>query len=174
MPPTKGRPDSVLTPALIGGAAAGVLSGLPVIQCLCCLWIPAGAALAVFLAARSARGGTAFRPADGARIGAYSGIAAAVVHSLVNLPFQSVHLAFYRRVLERLAEYGQAMPDGWQDVFNPANAAGFSATGFVLGLLIFAVIFAAFGALGGVIGASLFGRKASVPTPPAGPPPLQP
>ena len=165
MPLTNGRPNIALTPALIGGAAAGVLSGLPVIQCLCCLWIPAGAALAVFLAARANKGEAAFRPADGARIGA---------HSLVNIPFQSVHLAFYRRMFEHLAEYGQTMPDGWQDFFNPAKTGGFSATGFVLGLLIFAVIFAAFGALGGVIGASLFGRKAPSAAPPAGPAPLQP
>ena len=174
MPPTNGRLDSPLTLPLIGGAVAGVLSGLPVIQCLCCLWIPAGAALALFLAARASRGEAAFRPADGARIGAYSGVAAAVVHSLVNIPFQSVHLAFYRRMFEHLAEYGQTMPDGWQDFFNPANTGGFSATGFVLGLLIFAVIFAAFGALGGIIGASLFGRKAPSAAPPAGPAPLQP
>jgi hypothetical protein len=165
-----GRPNAPLAPALIGGAAAGVLSGLPVIQCFCCLWIPAGAALAVFLAARAAGKGAAFRPADGAAIGAISGVAAAVAHSLVNIPFQAAHLAFYRRMIEHLAEYGQAMPDGWQDLFNPANAAGFSVTGFVLGLVIFAVIFAAFGALGGIIGAAMFGRKTPAAAP-AGPPP---
>jgi hypothetical protein len=163
-----GRPDGYFKPALIGGGAAGVLSGLPVIQCLCCLWIPAGAAFAVFLSSRAASG-TTFRPADGARIGAYTGIAAAVVHSLVNLPFQAVHLAFYKRVFEHLAEYGQQMPDGWQDFFNPQSAGSFSATGFLVGLLIFSGIFAAFGALGGVIGASLFGRKAAALQPPAQP-----
>ena len=170
-----GRPDGSLKPALIGGAAAGALSGLPVIQCLCCLWIPAGAAFAVFLASRTTDGQATIRPADGARIGAYAGIAAAVVHSLINVPFQAVHLAFYRKVLEHLAEYGQAMPDGWQDFFNPQNARGFSAAGFLVGLLIFSAIFAAFGALGGVVGASLFGKKApGLRRPPAAPLPPQP
>jgi hypothetical protein len=165
------RRDNHLKPALIGGAAAGALSGLPVIQCLCCLWIPAGAAFAVFLASRSEE---PVRPGDGARIGAFAGIAAAVVHSLINIPFQEVHLAFYRRVFEHLSEYGQAMPDGWRDFFSPQTPRGFSAIGFLLGLLIFATIFAAFGALGGVIGASLFARKSPDVRPPAGPLPPQP
>jgi len=168
-----GRSGESLTPALIGGAAAGTLSALPVIQCLCCLWIPAGAALAVYLAART-ESAAPIKPADGARIGAYAGVAAAIVHSLVNIPFQTVHLAFYRRVLEHLAEYGQTMPDGWQDFFNPQNVRGFSPGGFVLGLVIFSSIFGAFGALGGIVGASLFGRKPVVPGPPAAPLPPQP
>ena len=41
------RPD-MLVPALIGGAVAGVLSGVPILSCLCCRsstisrsWLPA-------------------------------------------------------------------------------------------------------------------------------------
>jgi len=50
---------------------------------------------------------------------------------------------------------------------------------FFFGLLISAAIFAALGALGGVLGASLFGKKqaappASVPPPSAPPPPASP
>ena len=89
----------ILRPALIGGTAAGALSGLPVIQCLCCLWIVAGAALAVALAAKDAP--EPLRSGDGALVSAASGIAAAVVHSLVNIPFQTVHLAFFRRIFEQ-------------------------------------------------------------------------
>lgn len=150
-------PARIVKPALIGGAAAGFLSGLPVIQCLCCLWIVAGAALAVSLAAKDAPG--PLRPGEGALVGAAAGIAAAVVHSFVNIPFQAVHLAFFRRVFEQLAAYGQPMPEGWRDILSRTEAGGFSVAGFLIGLLIFAAIFAVFGAIGGVIGAALFGKK---------------
>ena len=158
----------ILRSALIGGAAAGRLSGLPVIQCLCCLWVIAGAALAVSLAAKDAPG--PLRPGEGALIGAASGIAAAVVHSFVNIPFQAAHLAFFRRIFEHLAEYGQAMPEGWQDLLSRTEAGAFNIAGFLIGLLIFAAVFAVFGAIGGIIGAALFGKKMP-PAPTAVPPP---
>jgi hypothetical protein len=163
----------IVKPALIGGAAAGLLSGLPVIQCLCCLWVVAGAALAVSLAAKDAPG--PLRPGEGALVGAAAGIAAAVVHSLVNIPFQAVHLAFFRRIFEHLAEYGQPMPEGWRDLLSRTEAGSFNVAGFLVGLLIFAAAFAAFGAIGGIIGAALFGKKpssAAAPPPTAVPPSL--
>ena len=170
------RTADLIKPALIGGAAAGLLSGLPVIQCLCCLWILAGAALAVYLAAKDAP--APFLPGEGALVGAASGIAAAVVHSLVNIPFQAAHLAFFRRVFERLAEYGQPLPEGWKDLLSRPDTGSFSATGFIIGLLIFAAVFAVFGAVGGIIGAALFGKKippsASAPPTATLPPPSQP
>ena len=166
----------VVKPALIGGAAAGVLSGLPVIQCLCCLWIVGGAVLAVSLFAKDAPG--PLRPGEGALVGAAAGIAAAVVHSIVNIPFQAVHLAFFRRVFEHLAEYGQPMPEGWRDLLSRTEAGAFNVAGFLIGLLIFAAVFAVFGAIGGIIGAALFGKKpprpATAPPAPVPPPPGQP
>ncbi|MCZ7371502.1 MAG: hypothetical protein O8C66_13445, partial [Candidatus Methanoperedens sp.] len=45
------RPE-YLVPALISGAVAGVLSGIPFVNCLCCLWIIGGAILATNLLAK--------------------------------------------------------------------------------------------------------------------------
>ena len=43
---------SMFVPALIGGRVAGVLSAIPFINCLCCLWIIGGAMLAAHLLAK--------------------------------------------------------------------------------------------------------------------------
>jgi len=153
---------SMLTPALLGGAVAGILSGLPFLNCLCCFWIIGGAMLAAYLLARESP--VSLTAGDGAVVGALSGMAAAVVDSLVGLPLRGINLAVMRRMFERLAEFAEEMPSGWQSWLD-RSAGGFSAPWFFLSLFITAAVFAAVGALGGVIGASLFGRK---PRPPQG------
>jgi hypothetical protein len=170
-----GPKANFLTPALIGGAVAGVLSGIPIINCLCCLWIIGGAALAAYLLVKDAR--TGLTSGDGALVGAYAGVVSAAVHSLVNIPFQALNMAFFKRVFERLAEYGQGLPEGWQTWFDRSTGS-ISIPWFFIGLLLTSAIFAALGALGGIIGMALFNKKApsppSVPPPNIIPPPVQP
>ena len=156
------KPD-FLVPALIGGAVAGVLSGVPLLSCLCCLWIIGGACLAVHLAAKeSARSLTA---GDGAIIGVLTGIVAAVVEAVISLPLRAVNAEFVRGLMERIAKYAQDMPSGWNSWLERSTTAGLNPAWFMVGLIISAVLFAAFGALGGIIGVSLFGKK---PSPPPG------
>jgi len=160
-----------LTPALIGGAIAGVLSGIPILNCLCCLWIIGGAIFAAYLLGKDAP--VPLTPGDGAIVGAFSGVFGAVVNRLVGIPFQSLDLAFSKRVFERITEYGLTMPSDWESWFNH-GAGPFSVAIFLLGLVIVAAIFAALGALGGIIGVALFGKKVSGPPRAPLPPPPQP
>ena len=47
--------SSKLVPALIGGGVIGLLSSIPVVNmgnCLCCMWVLAGGALAAYLNAK--------------------------------------------------------------------------------------------------------------------------
>ncbi len=154
----------MFTPALIGGAAAGILSGLPFLNCLCCFWIIGGAMLAAYLLAKESP--VSLTAGDGAVVGALAGISAAVVDSLVGIPLRGINLAVMRRMFERLAEFAEEMPAGWQGWLDRGKG-GFSVAMFFLGLFLSAAVFAAVGALGGVIGASLFGRKPQ-PHPPQG------
>ncbi len=156
------RPQ-MLTPALIGGAVAGVLSGLPFLNCLCCFWIIGGAMLAAYLLAKDSP--VSLKAGDGAVVGALAGISAAVVDSLIGIPLAGIQMAVGRRMFERLAEFApEGMPSGWETWLD-RSPGGVSVAMFFLRLFLSAVIFAAIGALGGVIGASLFGRK---PLPPQG------
>jgi hypothetical protein len=160
------KPDYV-RPALIAGAAAGVLSAIPFIgaaNCLCCLWIVGGAAVAVKLMAGASP--TLLRPGDGAIVGALTGITAAVVDSIVSIPLRSFNLALARRLLDKASEIGGELPAGLDGIFNSSGAV--TPGWFVLGLLFSSAVLAVMGALGGVIGVALFVKKK---VPPSGPPP---
>ncbi len=156
----------MLGPALIGGAMAGLLSGLPFLNCLCCLWIIGGAVLAAFLVSRDPH--VSLASGDGAVLGALTGVAAAVVDSLVGLPLRGINLTVMRRMMERIAEFSRDMPAGWEDWIN-RTSGGVSPAMFFLGLFLSAALFAVVGVLGGVLGAALFRKKGPVPAPPAPP-----
>lgn len=166
----KQKPE-YLRPALIAGAVAGLLSGLPLIgagNCLCCLWIVGGAAIAVKLLAGQTPG--LLTSGDGAIVGALTGIAAAVVDTLVKIPLQRYNMELARRILDTL-DIESGMPAGLDGLFD--GATGVLTPGWILlGLFVSAAVYAVMGALGGVIGVSLFGRKAapSAPSGPAAPP----
>ncbi|MCD6193408.1 MAG: hypothetical protein J7L26_08040 [Candidatus Aminicenantes bacterium] len=146
----------MLVPALIGGGIAGLFSAIPFLNCLCCLWIIAGAMLAAYLLAKDYP--TSLPMGDGAIVGVLTGIVAAVVDAIISLPLQAVNAQVIQRFMERLSEYTSEMPPGWENWmergFGPASAAM-----FLVSLLMSAVIFALLGALGGILGAALLGKK---------------
>lgn len=147
---------SMLMPALVGGAVAGVLSAVPFLNCLCCLWIIGGAILAAHLLAKDSP--VALTAGDGAIVGIFTGIVAAVIDAVVSIPFQAINSQFVQKFMEGLAEYTEEMPPGWEN-FLEEGAFEPSAPMFMLGLLISVVIFSLLGALGGIIGMSFFGKK---------------
>jgi len=156
-------------PALVAGAVAGLLSGLPLIaagNCLCCLWIVGGAAVAVKLLAAQTPG--LLKAGDGAVVGAITGIVAAVVDTVVKIPFQSYNMALARRLLDRFSDLDTGLPSGFEGWLD--GGSGFTSPGWMLlGLFITAAVYAGVGALGGIIGISLFGKKPAAPVPPAPP-----
>lgn len=159
-------------PALIAGAAAGLLSGLPIVgagNCLCCLWIVGGAALAAKMLAGQTPG--LLTSGDGAVVGALTGVVAAVVDTVVKLPLQRYNMELARRVLDSL-DLESGLPAGLEGLFDGATGA-LTPGWMLLGLFVSAAVYAVMGALGGVIGVSLFGRKAVPPAPAAPPAPPQ-
>jgi len=67
--------------------------------------------------------------------------------------------------MERLSEYATNMPENWEQMFEQSYSAP-SLPWMLTGFLISAVIFIALGLLGGIIGVSLFKKKAGQPLPP--------
>jgi len=168
---TPQRPG-MFKPALVCGIAAGVLTAVPLVNCLCCLWIIGGAILAAYLFSKSSP--APLTPGEGAVLGILTGIMAAVADSVVSLPFENMNREYVQRFLDQFSQFFEEMPSGWER-WVESRAGGMSPAWFLLGLLASAVIYAAFGALGGLIGTSLFGKKSLPPSPPQGTPnePLQ-
>jgi len=146
----------MFVPALIGGAVAGILSGIPFVNCLCCLWIIGGGMLSAYLLIKDSP--MPLSAGDGAIVGIFTGIIAAVMEFIISIPFKAVTDKFMRNMIDRFSEYYEEMPRGLESWFQE-GALETSFLWAIIGLIISVVIFSALGALGGIIGISLFGKK---------------
>jgi len=99
---------------------------------------------------------------DGAIVGVFAGLIAAVVDFLISIPLAPLTNNFLRGLFEKVAEYAEEMPAGWEN-WVEKNTWETSVPMFLFGLVINAVIFSLLSALGGVIGVSLF-KKRKPPT----------
>lgn len=148
-------------PALIGGVTAGILSGIPIVNCLCCLWIIGGGVLAAYFLAKESP--VKLTAGDGAIVGIFTGIIAAIVEALVNIPFRAFSEKLVQDMMDRFSQYYDEMPSGWESWLGDGGMEG-SFVWTILGFVFSVVVFSAFGALGGIIGISLFSKKKLKPT----------
>lgn len=141
--------------ALIGGLVAGIPSALPLISICCFLWALLGGALAVFMYSKNDP--TPMQPGDGAKLGLKAGLFGAIAYLVIALPIMLIGGA--ASIAQNLQQAG-------------GEAAGFAGMAAGLGFLI---VFVAAGiiigltALGGLIGAAIFGKGrpgAGAPPPP--------
>ncbi|MCD6516950.1 MAG: hypothetical protein J7L72_05985 [Candidatus Aminicenantes bacterium] len=146
---------SMLVPALIGGGIAGVLSGIPVLNCLCCLWIIAGGIIAVFFLNKEST--KPLTMGEGAIVGVFSGLVATAADFLISIPLAPLTNKFIASLMERIAEYADEMPAGWE-TWMERGAGSTHVSLVLLGILINALVFSVLGALGGIIGVSIFKR----------------
>lgn len=146
--------------ALIGGVVAGVLSIIPILGSCCFIWAMAGGALAVYM--YQGKSAMPFQAADGAKLGALAGAIGAGVYLIIALPMMLL---------------GGAMQISQQ--LQQAGGGEMAALGAGLGIFmvfIVAGVIVGFGALGGLIGAAIFGKNrpgggANPNVPPPPPPP---
>lgn len=138
--------------AVIGGAVAGVLSIIPFVSTCCILWAIGGGVLAVFMYLKGAGG--PMTPGDGAKLGLRAGIVAAIIYLIIALPMM---------LLTGGAALTQAMQQaGGSDAVGAGVLAGLGA--FMV--VVVAALLVGFTALGGLIGAAIFGKGAGTPPPP--------
>ncbi len=154
---------SKLNPALIGGAVMGALSTLPVISagnCLCCMWVLLGGAVASYLYRRQLAPKAELTLGEGALLGLLSGVFGALIGSLLGYLFTVLGLDMTRSFIENFLDRAEDVPQDvrdWMEGF--VRGEGFSAIMVAFGLAVKLVVDCLFGTVGGVIGAALFGKK---------------
>ena len=119
------RPN-MLTPALIGGVLAGLLSAIPLVNCLCCLWIIGGAMLASYFLIKDTP--TTLSSGDGVIVGIFTGIVAAIVYAILSIPLAPLNRKFAMKIWDSLNEFIQDMPPGFES-FIEQGGTGISLLG---------------------------------------------
>jgi hypothetical protein len=149
-------------PAFYAGLAIGVLSALPIVNignCVCCMWVIGGGALAVYLMQQNYP--YSVSTADGALVGLIAGAIGGLVAAVLSIPLSMAMGGVQQRILERVAE-NPDIPEQTRDMIRSiglnAGRGGAVAIRFVLALFG-ACIYAVFGMLGGLLGVALFKKK---------------
>jgi hypothetical protein len=146
-------------PALIGGAAFGAASGIPLLNCAnlaCCALAIGGGFLASYLYLKGTGPMAAPPYGPAAIVGLLTGVIGSVVAAIVALPFQMMGMAMgggFSQLQEALAD---------QDVPAEAErliAALASGGGFVISFLINLVFFSVFAVVGALIGVAVLSRQ---------------
>ena len=152
-----------LLASLIAGVVMGVLGGLPlisVLNCVLCMWVWLSAILAVMLYRNFEGSKPKVTPSQGALLGLVSGLIGAVIVWIISLFTRNAAMSYIAQILSAT---GTNIPDS------------FLRTGFsIFSLFTDAVLYAIFGAIGGLIGAAIFKGPASAPATTAVVPPPAP
>jgi hypothetical protein len=156
MPPAASK----IQPAVYGGLFIGVLSALPLINlgnCICCLWVVSGGALALYLLQQNHP--YPVTAADGALVGLLAGVIGGVVGALLSIPIQMAMGPVQQQVIERLVLSNPDVPEQTKDLVRNMGSRGVSAIGAVFNLILMTCVGAIFGMLGGLLGVALFKKK---------------
>ena len=153
--------------AAIGGSIAGAASEIPLLGVLnlaCCALVVGGALLAVHLALRNEPPTDRAPLGAGAAIGALSGVIAAVVGTIISIPIALLIGDMAQQGIETLLENSEAfqiegLPLELLESLT-ASSGGLVMSALLLGLVMSLVTYTLFATLGGILGASLFHKKA--------------
>lgn len=144
----------------------GVLSSLPIVSAgnfCCCLWVVSGGLVAAYVLQQATP--MPITTAEGALAGLLAGLAGAVIQFLISIPLDILMLPMERAMAYRLFDFAQNMSPEVRDMFErfarrdePLSFFLLLSRRFIV-LLIMLCIGGAFSAIGGIIGAALFGKK---------------
>ena len=158
------KPADIWMPALIAGAIFGFLSGVPVVgilNCACCSLVMGAGVLAAFLVARASDQPLTYGRA--ALAGLISGVIAAPVESITSFLFTVVLMGRSpSQQMEEMFDRASQYVGNAQEAMRILNSIPMAVL-MMVSTVILILLFAPFGALGGVIGCALFGRRATRP-----------
>ena len=148
---------SFLLSVLIAGLITGVLGNFPLlnlINCFLCIFVWFGGFLAVIFYNRFQHGGPVATPGQGAGLGALTGLIGAVVGAVVFAITSSLSVPLFASLARFLQVEGD-LP--FSPGFGFAEVAGLT----FFFLIVDAILYPIFGALGGLITASMIKQPAA-------------
>lgn len=146
---------SFILSALIAGSLLGLLANLPLlnlVNCFLCVWVWLGGILAVFLYRRFAADIPDLTVAQGAGLGALSGLIGTFVGTLVFLVTGALSMPIFESMARGMQVEGDLPFQGGSGIWGIFAAAVFF-------LILNLVLYPIFGAVGGMIGAGLIWKK---------------
>jgi hypothetical protein len=159
---------SKFTPIIISTAIMTVISAVPglnLINVLCCAGIIIGSfSGTAFYAKKLAADGSVVQFKDGAAIGVFSGILTAFLVTIFNTLITMISSQNpVPEVYKLFDQFGYPLPPEAEKLLKTVsdeyNKHGFSITITIINLVADLIFFPLFGFLGGIIAASVFGKK---------------
>ena len=145
-------------PALIGGVAIAVLSSLPFVNlgnCICCIWVIGGGALASWFLIKQHPGGVGgVTYGDGAFVGVLSGIVGAMIGTLISLPFRLMAadgLRSQQQAIEELLNEYPEMEGPIRELILRLVSPDISFATLLVNFFMNLVVFSLFAMIGGII-----------------------
>jgi hypothetical protein len=149
--------ERLFKPALTGGVLLGILSSLPLVNCLCCVWVIAGGILAAHLYVRQSS--VSVTLGRGVSLGLLTGFIGALVIALFSIPLQmlvSPGSGLVEQMRQSIHQFPNVPPETrrmFEDL--SAHAGIIYAFGFIF-MLGFCCLF---GMAGGAIGVAIFEKR---------------
>jgi hypothetical protein len=168
--------SEMFRPALIGGVLLGVLSALPVVNCLCCVWVIAGGILASHLYVKGSP--VAVTLGTGIVIGLITGVIGAIVSTLFAIPLQLLLGRLGMGLGNQLRQFIDQFPNLPPETREAMRALSGRGANIGIVLIIISglfnlVIYSMMAMLGGAIGVAIFEKRKLGGDTPAPPPPYQ-
>ncbi len=155
-----------LQPALYGGLLIGVLSALPIVNlgnCCCCLWVVAGGMLAVYLRQQNSPFGVT--SAEGALVGLLAGLFGGILGVVLSIPIEMAMGPFQQQIVDWVVAQNPDFPPETRDMLERAGRGGGGVAAVAFNFVIYSVMGAVFGLLGGLLGVAVFKKNPPLPPP---------
>lgn len=153
---------SKMKPALIGGAALGVASSIPVLNlanCACCALVIGGGVLASYFYTKDAPPAPAPAYGDALLLGALTGVFGALISTMLSIPMTLLtsSMGVWEGIADALREAD--LPPEALELIDSLGSGGFALGALLIGLVFNLVIYSIFAGIGAMIGAAIFNKK---------------
>jgi len=162
--------ERLLKPALIGGVLLGILSSLPLFNCLCCVWMIGGGVLAAYLFVKDSPAPVTL--GRGVTLGLLTGCLGTIVMALFFVPLHMLlnpGVTIMEQMRQSMNQLPNVPPETRQLLATLEERSGII---YAIGFIFMLIVSCLFSMAGGAIGVAIFEKRNSRNVPPSYQPPI--